>query len=56
MYMDNGMNILKRIQAIDCIWWDILKKYELKSLDDFMEKYHENCDKMRRFYKLGKKA
>ena len=53
---DNGMNILNRIQAIDCIWWEILKKYETKSVDDFMEKYHENCDEMRRFYKLGKKA
>lgn len=50
----NGMNILERVQAIDCGWWDILKKYDTESVDEFMKKYTENCDDMRRYYKLLK--
>lgn len=47
----NGMNRLKKIQAIDW-WWEILKKYETESVDEFMKEYNENCDEMRRYYKL----
>ena len=47
-----GMNMLKQVQAIDCIWWEILKRYETESVDEFMKEYNENCDEMRRYYKL----
>lgn len=49
----NGMNRLKKIQAIDW-WWEILKKYETESVDEFMKSYIENCNEMRRYYKFIK--
>ena len=48
------MNILKKIQAIDCILWKILKKYDTESVDEFRRNYAENCDEMRRYYKFIK--
>lgn len=47
------MNRLKKIQAIDW-WWEILKKYETESVDEFMKSYIENCNEMRRYYKFIK--